>query len=256
VNPSTGAVIRLDNMQVTTANTNAAEYPEHLKRVVAVWRAVVDLNGTFQGTSYLGGFHGFYAFHGLTADCGCLAFEEHQHYINDTLIAGGDVRGLAISVDGDVWEGDRDVVTLLPQRSKGPSTGFFDYDFAVALDVFPGVRDEVSSLAVDAAGGLYVASDGNGLAYLAPATRATSYWSSSTALPQNHVKGVAVDAQGDVWIGTSSAGVARLHPAANTWTYYQQSSGLPSNDVNAVYWDKLSAGKKVYLATDNGIAIY
>ena len=70
VNPATGQVVKIDNMQVTMANTNAAEYPEHKKRVVAVWRSVVDLNGAFNGTAYLGGFHGFYAFHGLTADCG------------------------------------------------------------------------------------------------------------------------------------------------------------------------------------------
>ena len=256
LNPATGAITRLDNMQVTPANTTPSEYPEHVKRVVAAWRAVVDLNGTFQGTAYIGGFHGYYAFHGLTADCGCLAFEEHQHYINDTLIAGGDVRALAIALDGDVWQGDRDVVTLLPQRSKGANTGFFDYDFTVALDVFPGVRDEVSGLAVDGAGGVYVASDGNGLAYLAPSTYATSYWSAATTLPQNHLKSVAVDATGDVWIATASAGVARLHPATGAWTYYQQSTGLPSNDIRAIYWDKLSAGKKIYIATDNGIAIY
>ncbi len=255
VNPSTGAVIKIDNMQVTMANTNAAEFPEHLKRVVAVWRSVVDLNGTLEGTAYLGGFHGFYAFHGLTADCGCLAFEEHQHYITDTAIGGGDVKGLAITSTGDLYQGDRDFVTLLPQRSRGATTGLFDYDFTWGIDVFPNVRDEVNALAADASDGVYVASEGNGLAYLAPATHAASYWSSATRLPQNRVRGVALDAQGDVWIGTAQAGVARYRPSTDAWTYYTQASGLPSAGVNTVYFDKLTGGARIYLATDNGIAI-
>jgi hypothetical protein len=256
VDPATGAVLRLDNMQVTPANTTPAEYPEHLQRVVAAWRAVVDLNGTYDGTAYIGGFHGFYAFHGLDADCACLAFEEHQHYITTAIIAGDDVRGLAISADGDVWSGDRDFVTLLPQRSTGPRTGFFDNDFAAAIDVFPGVRDEVAALATDGAGGVYVASNVNGLAYLAPATHAPRYWSSATALPQNRTRAVAVDGKGDVWVGAAGAGLARLHPATETWIYYQQSSGLPSNDINALYWDKLSSTGKLYIATDRGVAVY
>ena len=255
VNPSTGAIIRLDNMQVTPQNTNASEYPEHVKRVVAAWRAVVDLNGTFQGTSYIGGFHGFYAFHGMTADCGCLAFEEHQHYITDTIVGGDDVRALAISPSGDVWQGDRDFVTLLPQRSKGPNTGFFDYDFTVGLDVFPNVRDEVWGLAVDSQDGVWVASYGNGLAYLSPATHAATFWSSASTLPQNHLTSVALDGKGNLWVGTDSAGIARLNPANGQWIYYTQSSGLPSNDIRTVYWDKYASTGKMYIATDYGIAI-
>ncbi len=256
VDPSTGAVTRLDNMQVTPANTNASEYPEHLKRVVAVWHSVVDLNGTFAGTAYMGGFHGFYAFHGLDADCGCLAFEEHQHYITDSMIAGDDVKGLALSLAGDIWTGDRDFVTLLPQRSQGPSTGLFSTNFTVALDVFPGVRDEVQALATDGSDGVWVASYGNGAAYIHPMTHAIDFFSSNDVLPQNHLRAVAVDGQGDVWIGAAQGGIARLHPSTGVWTYYRQSTGLPSNDVNAVYWDKLSAAPHVYIATDNGIAIY
>lgn len=255
VNPSTGAVERIDNLKVTSAQVSGSELPEHLIRVVAVWRVVVDLNGTLDGTAYLGGFHGFYAFHGLERDCGCLAFEEHQHYITDAAIGSADVKGLAISPDGDLWAGDRDFVSLLPQRSRGPNTGFFDTDFTIGLDVFPAVRDEVDGLAVDAAGGVYVASDGNGLAYLAPATHAPIYWSSATTLPQNHVRAVALDGAGRVWLGTASGGIARLDPQSSTWTYYTQASGLPSDTIRNIYFDKLTAAKKLYLATYNGLAI-
>ena len=255
VNPSTGAVTRIDNMQVTQANTagNPSEYPEHLKRVVAVWKSVVDLNGTFQGTSYLGGFHGAYAFHGLDADCGCLAFEEHQHFINDTTVGGGDVRGLAITVEGDLVLGDRDFVSILPQRSKGPSTGLFDYWFTAGIDVFPNVRDEVWGVAVDGSDGIWVASNGNGLAHLQPATYTASYFSAATHLPQNHLTSVAVDKAGDVWIGTAGGGVARLRPSTSAWTYYTQAGGLPSDEINQIYVDKLTGSGKVWLATHNGI---
>jgi hypothetical protein len=253
VNPSTGAIVRLDNMQVTTANTNAAEYPEHVKRVVATWKAIVDLNGTFSGTAYVGGFHGFGAFHGLTADCACLAFEEHQHYINDTIVGGADARGMTFTPDGDVWEGDRDFLSFLPQRSKGSRVGLFDYNFTVGLDVFANVRDEISSIASDAAGGVWVASDGNGLAYVAPTTHAMTYWSSATELPQNHLSAVAVDGAGRVWIGTRAGGVARLE-TSGTWTYFTAASGLPSDSVHAIYFDKLAATGRVWIATGNGIA--
>jgi ligand-binding sensor domain-containing protein len=259
VSPSSGAVQRIDNMQVTIANIPADkqwEYPEHIKRVVAGRRAIADLNGTYEGTAYIGGFHGYYAYHGLGDDCGCLAFEEHQHGFINVTTGGGDVRGLALSPDGDVWQGDRDMVTLLPQRSRGPRTGFFDFDFTATLDVFPDVRDEVWGLAVDGTGGVYVASYGNGLAYLAPATYAASYWSSATTLPQNHLTSVAVDAHGDVWVATADAGLARLHPSTGTWTYYTRASGLPSNDANVIYADRLTGSNRLYVATTNGIAIF
>ena len=255
VNPSTGAVLSIENMKVTPANTTPAEYPEHLKRVVAVWKTVVDLNGTYRGTAYLGGWHGFYAVHGMTADCGCLTFEEHQHYIDQVIIAGDDVRGLAITPQGDLWAGDRDVVQFLPQRSEGPNADFFS-TINPAIDVFDNVRDEISAVAVDAAGGVWVASDGNGLAYLAPITHAKTFWSSATTLPQNHLEAVAVDGAGDVWVGTREAGVARLHPATAAWTYYTAASGLPSNQIRAIYYDHLSGGGKVFIATDHGVAAY
>src|SRR6202012_3056821 len=121
-----------ENMQVTMANVNASsseEYPEHLARVVATHAVLADLDGTYHGTAYLGGWHGFEALHGLTADCGCLDFEEHQHFIpgadlnwcdssgSDGGCWDGDVWGLARTADGDIWAGDRHFVPLLKQGS-------------------------------------------------------------------------------------------------------------------------------------------
>jgi streptogramin lyase len=204
----------------------------------------------------LGGFHGFVAFHGLTGDCGCFAFEEHQHYITPFLVGGADARGMAFTPEGDVWEGDRDFVSLLPQRSLGANTGLFDANFTVGLDVFPGVRDEVTALAVDSAGGVYVASGENGLAYLAPVTYAPTFWSSATTLPQNHLTAAAIDGAGDVWIGTDRGGVARFRPSTSGWTYYTAASGLPSNRIRAIYFDRLTTSGRLWIATDNGVAAY
>ena len=62
--------------------------------------------------------------------------------------------------------------------------------------------------------GIYVASYGNGLAYLAPGNYAPTYWSAADKLPQNYLTGVVVDPTGDVWIATASAGVVRYQPSS------------------------------------------
>jgi hypothetical protein len=262
VNPSTGAITRIDNMKVAvdaTDPTVLAEQQNQLIREVAMIRAIADLNGTFNGTAYLGGFHGFSAFHSLAGDCSCTEFEQHLHAFvlwTPDEIASADVRGLALSPAGDVWEGDRDAVVLWPQRSLGPRADFFQ-DATAAVDVFPGVRDEVWGVGVDSANGVYVASHGNGLAYLSPASHQPSaYWSRGTTLPQNHLSDVTVDATGEVWLATDSAGVARFNPAANSWRYYTAASGLASNGVHRVYVDKYSSARVLYFATGNGITVF
>jgi hypothetical protein len=271
VNPSTGAVERIENLKLTSAQqSNSEEFSEQVVRVVATHKVLTDLNGTLNGTAYIGGWHGFEALHALNGDCGCLEFEQHQHFIpgaefnycdssgDENGCWDGDVWGLARSPSGDLWAGDRHFVQLLKQRSIGPSAGLFDdaAGWITAVDVFPGVRDEVRGLAVDAQGGVYVASDGNGLAYLTPGNYAPSYWSSATTLPVNHLRGVAVDGSGDVWVGTASAGVARFSPAANHWSYYTHASGLLSDSINAVYLDQFSATRRMLFATGSGVAVY
>lgn len=254
VDPSSGAVRALENLKVPDRSDPDYIYERQI-RVISAVEVVVDLNGTYEGTAYLGGFHGFYALHGLTGDCRCLAFEEHQHYVDDVVLAGSDVHGLALTADGDLWAGDRDLVTLLPQRSKGPRTGLFDHDFVAAIDVFPGRRDEVFDLAVDGAGGVWVASYGNGLAYLAPVTHAARYFSAADTLPQNRIRALALDGSGAVWIGAATAGLARFQPQAGTWTYHTTASGLPADGIYALHYDALSGSGRLYVATASGVAI-
>ena len=209
--------------------------------------------------------HGHLAHDAASAAPGCADYEEHIHgfFNGGTQPGGRDVRALAITNEGDLWMGDADVISFVPQRSVGANADFFQpvaipgQPTASALDVFPGVTDNTYGLAVDGAGGLYVASYGNGLAYLAPGTYAPSYWSAADKLPQNYLTGVAVEPSGDVWIATATAGVVRYQPSTDTWVYYTTASGLPSNDVRAVYLDKYApSGRGIYFATDNGIAVY
>jgi hypothetical protein len=273
VDPSTGAVESIVGLQVTaTQQSDPSELMAQQQREVASWKVVVDLNGTYNGTAYMGGWHGTSAFHnmgtsrtsGICGD-GCADYEEHIHgfFNGGTQPGGRDVHALAITPEGDLWMGDADVISFVPQRSAGPNADFFQpvaipgQPNASALDVFPGVTDNTYGLALDKSGGIYVASYGNGLAYLAPGNYAPTYWSAADKLPQNYLTGVVVEDSGDVWIATANAGVVRYQPSTATWVYYTTASGLPSNDIRAVYLDKYAAsGRGIYFATDNGAAVY
>jgi hypothetical protein len=267
VDPSTGRIQRIENLVITTTQVGSESLADHRERVVATHSILVELQGTFSGTAYLGGWHGFSALHGLTADCGCKDFEEHQHFIPGDAMGhcdssgpengcwDGDVWGLARTAEGDIWAGDRHFVQLLRQRSIGARAGLFDPAavWLAAIDVWPGVRDEVHGLAVDAAGGLWVASDGNGLAYLAPQTHSPTFF--TTTLPSLHLHGVVVDSRGDVWIGTDGAGLVRHSPTANSWDRYTSAtSALPSNGINALHFD--ASAKQLLVATTAGLALF
>jgi hypothetical protein len=273
VDPSTGAVQTVLGLQVTsTQQPDPTELAEQQQREVASWKVTLDLAGTYNGTAYLGGWHGTSAFHNMGSSrtsgicgAGCADYEEHIHgfFNGGTQPGGRDVHALVVTNEGDLWMGDADVISFVPQRSAGANADFFQpvaipgQPNASALDVFPGVTDNTYGLAVDASGGLYVASYGNGLAHLAAGTYAPTYWSAADKLPQNYLTGVAVEPSGDVWIATATAGVVRYQPATDTWVYYTTASGLPSNDVRAVYLDKYAAsGRGIYFATDNGVAVY
>jgi hypothetical protein len=264
VNPATGAVGQVENMVVPYFP--GFEYEEHLVRVIAGLRMMVDFDGTWNGTVYNGGIHGVTAWHGVNAPCGCLQFQEHVHYIPPSGCDstppssgaggcwGGDARGLALSPEGDVWIGDEHFVALLPQRSLGPYTDFFQ-SFTVSLDVFPYANDEVTALATDSAGGVWVASYGQGLAYLAPLTYQPSYYDRSRQLPQNRVTAVAVDPLDEsVWVGTDYGGIARKQ--GDVWRYYTEESGLLSDGITAIFIDREASPRRVLIATQLGVVVY
>jgi hypothetical protein len=263
IDPKTGAVASVENLAITHKTTNDASLDDHRLRVVATHKIITVLDGAMNGTAYLGGWHGFTALHGLNGDCGCQSdFEEHKHYVGCDSSGpqfgcwDGDVWGLAMSPQGDVWAGDRHFVQLLTQRSLGPDTSLTEGGFVSAVDVFPGVRDEVHGLAVDSAGGVWVASDGNGLAYFASPDATPMYWSAATTLPKNHLHGAVLDPDGDLWIGTDGAGVARYNAANDRWTYYTAASGLADDKINTIYVDQFARTRRIFIATHNGINLY
>lgn len=276
VDPNTGAVRDVVGLQVTsTQQGDPTELMAQQQRIVASWKVVLDLNGTFNGTAYMGGWHGTSAFHGFgnsatTGICGqgCAGFEEHIHAFSsdgdDTF--GGDVHALAITAAGDVWVGDRKAIYMIPQRSKGADADFFQSpltevpgESAGYLITFPGAAADQQwnwSIAIDQAGGLWVASNQNGLVYLTAGNYSPTYYSTANGLPSDSLTGVAVDASGDVWVATTNGGVARFTPSTKTWLYYTTTSGLPSNNLRAVWYDKYGSPGAVYFATDNGLAVY
>jgi hypothetical protein len=278
VDPSSGAVRSVVGLQVTRTQKDdstpagAAELAEQQQRVTSTWKVALDLNGTLGGTAYLGGWHGLSAMHGMSQSrtsgvCGldCWDFQEHHHPFLDgnTLTGGRDVRAIAVTPAGDLWMGDADAIWFLAQHSLGDGADFFGAypsipgQTASYLDVFPGQTDMIFGLALDASGGLWVASYGNGLAYLAPGSYAPTYYSSADKLPANNLTGVAVDGSGDVWVASETAGVARYTPSTDSWSYYTTASGLPSNTIYAIYADRhIASGRAIYFATDNGVALY
>lgn len=264
VDPKTGAVQGVENLAITHKTTRDDFYEDHLVRVVATHKIITVLDGVLNGSAYIGHTHGFSALHGLKGDCGCKSdFDEHQHYVGCDSSGGshgcwdGDVWGLAMSPQGEVWAGDRHFVQLLAQNGVGPNSNIMEQHFVTAFDVFPDLLDEVHGLAVDSAGGVWVASDGNGLAYIAPGEPVPTYWSAATTLPKNHLRGAAVDPEGDLWIGTDGAGVARFDVAHDRWSYYTAAaSGLPDDQVNTIYVDQFSKTRRIFIATHKGFTVY
>jgi hypothetical protein len=271
VDPSTGAVLAVVGLAVgELQQPKPDERLAQQQREVATWRAVVDLNGTLGGTAYFGGFHGTSALHGMgearaSGSCGCVDFEEHVHpfSVSGNDVFGGDVHAAFVTATGDVWLGDRLAVYLLPQRSLGASTDLFvgfaplDATGRQYLDVFPGVDDWCSGIAADAKGGVYVASNANGMAYLAPGGYAPTYFTAGADLPSNKLTGLDIDGSGDVWIATSGDGAVRYSPATGVFRRITTADGLPSNVVRQVQVDKHGAPPRaVYFATASGVAVY
>jgi hypothetical protein len=269
VDPASGAVQMIQSLAVTEAQQpRPEELGPQQQREVSVLRAVMDLAGPLGGTVYFGGWHGTSALHAMTLPrptsvCACPDYEEHVHPFGDDQVFGTDVRGLALTADGDLWMGDRRALYFMPERSVGQDADFFQpvgvpgRPEGSSIDVFPGVDDFTYGIALDANGGIWVASFGNGLAYLAPGSYTATYFTAADTLPSNDLTDVAVDRDGDVWIGTHGAGIARYSPSAATFTYYTAKSGLPSGNIRRITVDPFRTDARVvYVATDNGIAIY
>src|SRR5262249_19892485 len=165
INPATGAVDHIVSLRVTEAQQpDPAELEAQQVRVVASLRAVVDLNGPVSGAAYFRGFHGTSVLYtmnrqqpsGIT-DCACTVFVEHQHPFDaDGNAYGTDVRGLAVTPEGDLWIGDKKVLYFMPMLSSGPDAWLTGQPMGLpghldgrVLDVFPGVLDYIWAIGLD-----------------------------------------------------------------------------------------------------------
>lgn len=251
VDPATGAILRLENMQVDVSSGDP-ERLEQRRRVVATLVVAVDLNGTWSGTAYLGGYHGISAIHGIAANCNCMEFEQHTHYISDQYLAGSSVKAFAFTADGDLWSGDRKMASLLLQRSRGPTASLFE-TFTAGVDVWPPFTtgDDITGAAVDERGNAWVVSSTKGMARL----DAPSYAPVYVTMPTNSLTGAAFDRNGDLWIGSASSGLFRYRPSTETFWRYTTGDGLPSNAIRRVHADTLTGAGSILVATSRGVAV-
>jgi len=177
---------------------------------------------------------------------------------------GSEVRGLAVTPEGDLWMADKKALYFMPMLSSGPDAWLTGQPIGLpgkldgsVLDVWPDVNDAIWGIGLDKAGGIYVASYGNGLAYLAPGTYAKRFWTAADKLPSNDLTALEVDVDGDVWVGTHNTGVVRYSPSSNSFTYYTTHTGLPSDVIRQIQVDRYGSGKRtVYISTNMGVAVY
>jgi len=114
-------------------------------------------------------------------------------------------------------------------------------------------NDFVFAIDEDAAGDLWVASEGGGVVRW---ERKTGRFARVTGLGSERVRALLIDGAGTVWIGTRDAGVDRLDPRTGEVRHYRQdaSPGSLANDsVFALYEDGEGT---VWVGTDGGLSRY
>ena len=160
----------------------------------------------------------------------------------------------------DLWTGDAHWVGRMPYGGAGETPDFWagppDGYPSPLLDAFPDARDDVSAMACDPAGRLWIGSYGGGLLRLDTTLLTRRYFDALGALPQDLVTAVAVDPDGSIWVGTSWGGVARHRPDEDRWTYHDETAGLPSDAITAFAVDARAAPRVVYIAHSRGLSAY
>jgi len=89
--------------------------------------------------------------------------------------------------------------------------------------------NEVSSLALDPAGTLWIGSDGGIVTWnskLIPFNK---------ELPSQHIRSLFCDSKGNLWIGTVDQGVEKLNLSGGNRRIYNTSNGLSSNYVKTIF---------------------
>jgi diguanylate cyclase (GGDEF)-like protein len=144
--------------------------------------------------------------------------------------------------------------------------GLFAYDIASGsfsrrrASPSPGSlsNDVVYSMLRDAAGELWVGTNGGGVNRLGWAGRGfESIAAGPEGMPAGKVYSVLIDRLGYLWVGVYNEGIARRDPATGAWRRYRRSPGdprsLPNDIVNFLLEDSSGA---VWAGTNDGLARY
>jgi ligand-binding sensor domain-containing protein len=172
---------------------------------------------------------------------------EHRHPVHPH----GMTLGVAIAPSGDVWDADQ---FQLSRLNAGPNADFLA-SFDPVLQPFETADQLLSSVALDAAGLVYVGSLAYGLARIDLSAWSATIWSAAAGLPSLRVQSVAIDPDGSIWVGTD-AGLGRLDPRSGAWQIHRASAGLPSDDIREVTIDRSHSPRRVVITTGDGVVVY
>lgn len=170
-------------------------------------------------------------------------------------ISGVKYRAIAESSDGTLWFGS---------HSNGLSR--YNAQTAKLLPVNIAVNEtadrksnNIRALLIDSRQGLWVGSDGGGLALKRTGQESFQHFSSKSRLPlpSDKIRCLYEDRQGLVWVGTYDAGVFVFDPVKGVIKHFRQDKAKPdslsSNLVTDIYQDER---QRIWIATDNGLHQY
>jgi hypothetical protein len=150
-------------------------------------------------------------------------------------LASPNIRALAVGPDGSVWAG-------ASHATGGGVSRYAGQTWQPLSDFNGGLPNLVTALAADAAGRVWVGTDGYGANQWDGATWRT--FTAEDGLASDIVYAIAAE-PGTMWFGTWSyltgegafGGVGRYDLASSAWTAYRHSDGLALDDVVAVAVD-------------------
>lgn len=118
--------------------------------------------------------------------------------------------------------------------------------------------NNVTAMAEDKQGNIYIGLDGDGLCFLPGGSQnigldifeKIELLNSETGLPENKIKCIEIDDRGMVWIGTWGGGLFRYNPATRTYKHlwYGKGRELPVESVISLE----SLNDKLWIGTFNG----
>ena len=115
--------------------------------------------------------------------------------------------------------------------------------------------DYVPAIELDYDGGLWIATDGGGIAKFEPATGTFRRFGTSDGLADDKIQKLVADPRGYLWVGTLRDGLDRLTIDGGAVEHFSHAdddvNSLPGNDVRALWLD---GDGTVWVGTNSGLA--